>query len=406
MHMRSKPYFIAYNSLMKTAILVITLSFLLASRPAMAQHDSTAPLRIAVLAPLYLDSAFDETDTYKLGNTNIPKYFLPGLEFYHGVMAAVDSLQKTGINASVYIYDTRQKGGTAESIAKRIESDTVDLILASFTNATEQRIFSGLSLKQQVPLVSCTYPNDAYVNANPNFVLINSSLRTHIEGIYRHLQRNYPIGRFIYLTRKGTQEDRVFTLFTETGKKTAPISYTTIQLNDDFTTEDIEPLLDSNRQNVIICGSLDENFGATLLRALDQTTSYQLVVSGMPTWDGMKTVAGTTNQKMTILYTTPYNYPRKDKRIEALVTAYKSKFNGRPSDMFFKGYETMYGFTRRLFLYRSDFLNKLQDNTFNLTNSFQFVPVKQNPQSQVPDYMENKKLYYITVAQGAVKSIQ
>ena len=392
---------------MQTKLLAVCLAFCINIVPAAAQEDSTTvPLRIAVLAPLYLDSAFDELNTYKLGNTNIPRYFLPGLEFYNGVMMAVDSLQKTGIEAEVFIHDTKQKGNTPESLAKLIGASDIDLVLAAFSNVTEQRVFSILSQQQQIPLISCTYPNDAYVNANPNFVLINSSLRTHIEGIYRHLQRNYPVGRFVYLTRKGSQEDRVFNLFTETGKKTAPINYTTIQLNDAFTMDDLLPLLDSNRQNVVICGSLDETFGTNLIRALDQATSYQLVVAGMPTWDDMKAVARTSNPKLTILYTTPYNYPRKDKKIEALSSAYKAKFNGRPSDMFFKGYETTYSFVRKLALYQSDLLNRLQDNTFNLTNTFQFSPVKHNLQAQVPDYIENKKLWYITISQGAVKSVQ
>ena len=48
-----------------------------------AQNDK--PLKIAVFAPVYLDSAFDNGN-YKLGNASLPRQMLPGLDFYNGVM--------------------------------------------------------------------------------------------------------------------------------------------------------------------------------------------------------------------------------------------------------------------------------------------------------------------------------
>src|SRR6476646_3690632 len=85
----------------------IFILVLLAYTTTHAQTDTTKPLRICVLAPLYIDSAFDGY-TYKLGTTNIPKYILPGLEFYNGVMMAVDHLQKENVNVEVWVHDTKK----------------------------------------------------------------------------------------------------------------------------------------------------------------------------------------------------------------------------------------------------------------------------------------------------------
>src|SRR5690242_21857557 len=66
----------------KTSLFTLTFLTILFFQNAQAQTDSsTERPRIAVLAPLYLDSAFDNNN-YKLGNLNIPRDFLPGLEFY------------------------------------------------------------------------------------------------------------------------------------------------------------------------------------------------------------------------------------------------------------------------------------------------------------------------------------
>ncbi|MEP7318612.1 MAG: hypothetical protein ABI921_07715 [Panacibacter sp.] len=370
-----------------------------------APGDSLPPLRIAVLAPLYLDSAF-ENHIYKLGNTSIPKLFLPGLDFYNGVTMAVDSLQKEGVDLDVWIYDTKKKGQLPDTLAAEMASMNFSLVLASFSNTAEQKVFSAFSFNNNIPLVSATYPNDAYVTGNPYFLMVNTSLRTHAEAIYKYAQRNYPIGKFLYVTRKGSMEDKIQSMFTESGKKTYPLNYKTVQMPDNFTVLQLLPLLDSNRQNIVICGSLDEKFGTNLIKVLDQSTSYQTVAIGMPTWDGLKAASNTASETLEIVYSTPYIYPRTDKNIADITALHKTKFNGRPSDMVFKGFETMYCFSKLLLKYHNDLLNNLSDGTFRISQNFQFQPAKLNNDAQVPDYIENKKLFFIHVQQGTIKSVE
>ena len=50
-----------------------------------AQSGSAVPKqKIAVFAPLYLDSAFDHANNYRYDKT-FPKFINPGLEFFEGV---------------------------------------------------------------------------------------------------------------------------------------------------------------------------------------------------------------------------------------------------------------------------------------------------------------------------------
>src|SRR4051812_10409425 len=72
-----------------------------------AQADTTRPLRIAVLAPLYIDSAF--TDTQFIAGNTLPKTMVPALDFYNGVMMAIDSLKKENVHVEVWVYDTKKK---------------------------------------------------------------------------------------------------------------------------------------------------------------------------------------------------------------------------------------------------------------------------------------------------------
>jgi len=363
-----------------------------------------ASIRVAVLAPLYIDSAFDNA-AYKLGNTSIPKYILPGLDFYNGVMMAVDSLKKEGISLDVWIYDTKKKGYSADALANEIAPVRFSLIIASFSNLTEQKRFSEFSFANNIPLVSATYPNDAYVTGNPFFIMLNSTLRTHVEGMYKYLQRTYPVAKFLYVTRKGSMEEKMLGMYADAGKKTYPVKYKTIELPDNFTEDQLLPLLDSNAQNVIICGSLDESFSTNLIKTLDQSITFPLTLAGSPTWDGLRAVLRTTNTNISIVYSTPFYFQRADPVISGLSSRYKQKLNGRPGDMALKGFESMFYFSKLLLKYNNDLLNNLSDTKFKIANSFLLQPVKLSSSAQVPDYIENKKLYFITRSLGKIASV-
>jgi hypothetical protein len=399
---------VAFKSMYKkTSFLTLTFIALLFFEKLQAQTDSnSAPPRIAVLVPLYLDSAFNNYD-YKLGNLNIPQYFLPGLEFYNGVMMCIDSLKKEGVDLDVWIFDTKKKNQSIDSLAQEVGSLNFSLIIASITNITEQKIFSDLSLRKSIPLISATYPNDTYINSNPFFVLLNSTLKTHIEGIYKYVQQHYPIGKILYVTRSGSLEDKIQSMFEDMAKRTYPLKYNKVTMQDDFTEDQLLPMLDSNKQNVIICGSVNESFSATLIKELnDAPPSYTTVAVGMPTWDGLKSVYNTSNENLDIVYSTPYNYPQSDKTIDALTTEYKTKFKRRPSDMFFKGFESMYCFSKLLLKYHNDLLSNLSDTSFHISNTYEFRSVNNSPGTDsVPDYIENKKLYFIDVSQGNIRSV-
>jgi len=73
--------------------------------------------------------------------------------------------------------------------------------------------------------------------------------------------------------------------------------------------------------------------------------------------------------------------------------------------MVYKGYETTFHFTKLLMKHRHNLVNNLGDKEFTLFNPFILQPVKTKASNQKPDFLENKKLYFIKKQQGNVKSI-
>ena len=185
------------------------------------------------------------------------------------------------------------------------------------------------------------------------------------------------------------------------------LNFSTVVLSDNFSDADILTHLDSTTQNVILCGSLNENFGKALIKTLnDNGETYSTVLVGMPTWNGMDGTMGSGSEKLQVIVTTSYNYLRGSPSMENISEKYKALFYSRPSDMVFKGYEAMYHFTKLLLAYPDSFINQASDSSYKISSSYDFVPVRLSPTSFVPDYLENKKIYFVRISEGKIQSIE
>ena len=368
----------------------------------MAQTHAAKPLKIAVFAPMFLDSAFSG-DNYKLGKNNLPKYMLPGLDFYNGVMLAIDSLKKDKTTVEVLFYDSKSENISIDEIVEDSSFREVTMIIASFNNRAEIKSLADFALENKIPLISATYPNDGGITANPFFVMINPTLAAHLEGIYKFAHRLYPLENITLFRRKGTVEDIIQSSFSEQNKKTqgTPLKLKTVELTDSFTTGEVIRYLDSNKQNIIICGTLNENFGTNLSKVLGSAKKFRVVTIGMPTWDGLRDIS----KDIEVVYSTPYNPNRADKLSFRFAENYRLKYAGRPGDMAYKGFEAMYHFTKLLVKYGDQLINHLSDKEYKLFNDFDLQPVYLNKAGISTDYLENKKLYFIRKADGKIKSV-
>lgn len=369
--------------------------------------DSTVKqYKIVVFTPLYLDSAFNGAN-YKLGTAFIPKYILPGLEFYNGVILAVDSLKKEGVSAEVIVVDTKQPQQQLNSLLRGDSLADAQLLIASFTSATEVKQLAEFALLHQIPLISATYPRTSGVVNNPYFYLVNSSLKTHLDGIYKHLQQHYAWANLVMFSRKSAGGNYVKATFGANNKATpaVPLKYKTVDVQDYFTAEDIATQLDSTKTNIIIAGDIDETFGLKLVQTLSSVKKGRIVVIGMPTWDRMTELNKESCKGIEIVYSTPYNFTENKSLSLYTQQQYKGRHYSRPSDMAFKGYEAVYHFTKLLVQYDSAFTSNINANTYKLFGEYQFTPFYNAAEKNTVDYYENRKLYFIKKIDGVIKAV-
>lgn len=390
---------------MKKFILTILL-FISAFQLIQAQNGVIRH-KIAIFAPLYLDSAFNEMNEYRYAKNIFPKFINPGLEFFEGAQLALDSLNKEYAPLEVFVYDTRSAKESLDDQLNKPEMDSIELIIAH-CNTAEVKQFADAGLKRNIPVINANLPNDGGTTNNPFFILLNPTLRTHCEGIYRHIQKYYALNPIIVFRKKGQLEDRIKQYFDEFGKNTVgvPLKMKYVDLTDSFTVNHLKPYLDTINQTICIAGSLDENFGRRLTQQLAnlKKQKYLSSVVGMPTWDNIKEFNKPEYKGIEITYTNPFYNARLDKFSQSIINYFNKVMYARPSDMVFRGYEVTWKYARLLLQYGKDLPSNLSNKSFKVFTDFDIQPVV-NKENMTLEYFENRKLYFLKWQDGVIKNI-
>jgi hypothetical protein len=383
---------------------ITTLSFI--STGAQVQLDSAAKRhRIAVFVPLYLDSAFDASGNYRFDKV-FPKFLNPGLEFYEGAQLAIDSLQKEKVPIDVQLYDTKALGLTIGQVTASPDFQQTELILGHVDPA-ELRELAVAAAHLNIPFIDVNFPNDGGISNNPEFVILNSTLRSHCESIYKFIQRNYALSPIYVFRKKGLQEDRLENYFLEIEKNTAavPLKLKFLTLDEPVDPKQLISHLDSTRKTVCVVGSLDENFGKSVCAQLSAVNkTYVTKIIGMPTWDNIDFSAADYSDQE-IYYTTPFYSNPNDSLVISIQQYFRTKFFSRPSDMVFRGYETIYRFAKLLRDFGTNLNSNLGSKKYKLFTDFDIQPVFLNKTNMTLDYFENKKLYFIKKLNGNIVAV-
>ena len=370
-----------------------------------AQTDSSKNLptyRVAIFAPLYLDSVFSNTTfKYKQG---VPKFIVPAVEFVQGAQIALDSMKLGKENIEASIYDSKSYTKNIAYLINAKKLDNIDLIIGSVKDADFKQL-ADFALAKNIPFISATYPNDGGVIANPFTVIMNSTLKAHCEAIYSYLLQNHGTDPIFLCRKKGTQEDKVAGYFKALNEQDgrALLNIQTLSTDSAFTSNFLKNKLDSNRNTIIIGGSLDESFATSIASACyNLYETYPITLIGMPNWDGFSSLHKKADfEGFPVYFTTPYFNNKWDSYSKMLTNVYLKKFKIKPADMAYKGFEAVYMFTQLLTKYPTDFMSHINDKSIKVFCDYTFKPVLLKKDNPTPDYFENKHLYFIKLLNGS-----
>lgn len=343
--------------------------------------------RIDVLAQLYLDELV-QNDKLSFKD-KLPEKSAAGIGFYEGIKLAADTLDPDFYKIDVYIHDIGSAGNTPGQLIKNKKLDSSDLVIGCVP-ATEIPELAAFAARKHVNFISAFSPADAGVKDNPYLTLLQPSLQTNCEWLRSTINKRYQRQKVILYEHPTSPADAsAYRFFAQGDDK----PYPKINCNTLPAPSRLNAVLDSDRTNVIVMPVLDVAYAESLIAQLNTLyPTYRFEVYGMPTWKTMNALKkADAFPNVAVYFTAPFYYDATTSAGQAVAASYHRVFNGKPSELVYRGYETLNWYAYLLIKYGTMFNAKMSDNGAAPFTRFDIKPQWTDDNDFL--YNENMHLY-------------
>jgi hypothetical protein len=348
--------------------------------------------RIDVLIPLYLDELVEEDQPVF---EHLPDNATNGYQFYEGILLAKDSLNKLGYNLDIYIHDITQEGENIERLLLLKTLVNSDLIIG-FLASNQLGKMAAFAKKYKINFVSTLSPSVNDVQDNPFFTIIQPTLHYHCIRLRNKAMEQFPNRKVIIITNPSNSID------------SAALSYCSGNKQKKWPRFNWDDLEDSS----VLLSMIDTGVTPVLLPIVDPMLADSIINQfiewfprnrfhffGMPSWKGANFLKR-NNANLSYTLTSAFYFDNSVMMPQVLVRNYKKTTDARPSELVYRGYETVYWYAYLLQRYGTMFNNHFNDLSGAAFTMFNIQPQWSRDNNFL--YLENEHVYYLHYKNGAV----
>ncbi len=351
-----------------------------------------AELNVGLFLPLllhwdeYLDTARVDEDLDLVSDTKEEKEeeekpplnprIIGYLDFYQGVLLALDSLRNKGISVNLNVYDTERSPEILEEILEMEEVRQLDLIIGPVNELNLIRL-AEFGREENIPVVSPFTPCNELLRYNPFLIQLFPSREVEFKGWADYLVDYYDGTIILVYNGDSTELDQVNYLKQELLERFAyqtflsEVSFKEVIIND-TTTFDLAHILTQDNKNIVVIPSDNEAYVGNILTSMFfLSEEYEIEVFGLPNWPKFKSIDLEYLHALDVHYYTTFyvDFTRPD--VMKFMRTYRKVFQTEPYHVTPRGYN--------LSLYGYDIFNYFCTEVSEYGTSFVFQDVK-------PDY--------------------
>ncbi len=266
------------------------------------------------------------------------------LEFYEGVMAALDSLKKLGIKVNLNTFDYPEEVEDQNKFLTNPELKKMNLIIAEVFSPQIEKIASYAKMNK-IPMI---YPfsNIALIEENPYIAILSPSLNTQYKLMAKFISEHYRFDNIIILHTNSVKEKEIDSIYTEIIEKPWASSgnkHTVKHINIYGKELDIiKKSLDTAGENIIIANTQDEATIVDLLGKLNTyRADYDITLIGSSKWENYETLDIDYLQNLDFHCFTTNFINQDDSLLKVFFDNFFAKYHYEPTIYTLKGYDIM-----------------------------------------------------------------
>lgn len=356
-----------------------------------AQSD---PYQVALMLPLYLeknDEEFyiDSTEFDDFGKKIYEKvYYKPYhiypksysfIEFYEGLLLAIDSLKQTGLNLNLNVYDTENDTSRINEILQNQELINMDLIIGPIYNH-EVKMVSEFSRLNGIKMISPLSDNLKLLDENPYLFQVYPSYDAQIEEFAKYVsdfkEKNIVLvhnGDSLGYSNVQMVKNRIFShLSIDTLVNN--IQFKEVVFADSINV--LEHAMDEDIENLFIIPTNEEAFVTDVITNLNTLNTFgnDIEVVGLSRWQRFRNIDSEYYFNLNLSLATPFfiDYHKDD--VKNFIFKYRDSFKTEPKQMAIRGYDVGLYFFSALRDYGNDFSNCIFNHNIDLLQAnYKFI---------------------------------
>lgn len=334
--------------------------------------ERVSMIKAALLLPFNADQVIPSAATARF------------IEYYEGLLIAVDSLKGKGVSIELSVYDTGEGSRMIKNVLDQPDFKENNLIIGAVKN-DQIALLADYARKNEINyVIPFTSQNDD-VLTNPYIFQVNtphSYLYSKASQAAVSLFKNNNI--IIVQMNDGANEKEEYIQQLKMELKQQNVSFKEVSFNANSFIQDVEKQIDPNKSNVFIptSGSLAalNNICLPLRQLTEEKPQYLITLYGYPEW---QTYTQERLEDFYVLNTYIYtNFYADDlgPKVQSFYNKYKSWYTKMPINTFPKygllGFDTGYYFLNSIYRYGKNFevnIDKTSHDSLQTGFNFQRV---------------------------------
>ena len=256
-------------------------------------------VKVALMLPLYvkenkLPLSEEEIPVDTLGvNIRNERWRLssrtePFLQFYHGVLMAVDSLKRLGYTIDLHVYDTERDPNTVQRLVRELNLLSPDLIIGPVYANTYKAVAEQLG-NRTIPMIFPLSSRGGDLVRFPNFVQLNTSTVSLVEEMADWIVANDTQAHLINIIPDGGgrtgEESRVTDLVRTRLQANGMEDMTNCQWRPQMHLDSLRKVMRLGVENIILFPTINEAAASRTLPVLSALADqFRITVIGFPDW--------------------------------------------------------------------------------------------------------------------------
>lgn len=291
------------------------------------------------------------------------------LNFYEGVLLAVDSMKNAGMNVELYTFDTEQKKEVVDSLLNMEMFSSFDLIIGPVFPDLQKDVANFAKI-HHIPFISPLSSAGNIEETNPYYFKVNPQKNFYIIKTADYMKK-ICFGQNIVFLKMGNYKYLQESALIDTLRKKYKdpfYDYAGAEQPDfheylysSYELDGLRAIMKTDMQNIVFIPSISEGQLSVAITNLNTLTEegYPITLIGLSDYQRYKSIQTEYFYHTNLNYLSSYFIDYKSYSVNNFIKKFRNNFYAEPDNFSFQGYDVAFYFMNALKNYGPSFFDKL-----------------------------------------------